>query len=167
MRTDGRIRTPYLDWASLLLVIVGAINWGLVGVGAFLDANWNLVNLVFGAFPAVESLIYVLVGLAGGTNSTSPRNCTPLAPSHGRPNAATNGTSGPSNSGDESRLPTAGLDLFSRVDDTPGSRPSRRRDCYLREQGRSPRRINQSSDSWRRRDRGSRFAFGRSKCGLQ
>lgn len=65
MQTDGRIRTSYLDWASLALVIVGAINWGLVGVGRFLDANWNLVNLVFGSFPAVESAIYLLVGLAG------------------------------------------------------------------------------------------------------
>ncbi len=65
MRTDGSIRTSYLDWASLVLVIVGAINWGLVGLGSFVDANWNVVNLVLGGFPTVEALVYVLVGLAG------------------------------------------------------------------------------------------------------
>jgi uncharacterized membrane protein YuzA (DUF378 family) len=65
MHTDGSIRTSYLDWASLALVIVGAINWGLVGLGTFVDANWNLVNLVLGGFPAIEALVYVVVGLAG------------------------------------------------------------------------------------------------------
>lgn len=65
MQTDGRIRTSALDWTSLTLVIVGAINWGLVGIGGFLDANWNLVNLLLGSFPAVESAVYLLVGLAG------------------------------------------------------------------------------------------------------
>lgn len=54
-----------LDWLSLVLVIVGALNWGLVGVGWFVDANWNLVELVFGSIPTVEALIYLVVGLAG------------------------------------------------------------------------------------------------------
>ncbi|GAB7095382.1 hypothetical protein JCM30237_25350 [Halolamina litorea] len=54
-----------LDWVSLTLVIVGAINWGLVGLGGFVDANWNLVNLIFGSIPTLESIVYVLVGLAG------------------------------------------------------------------------------------------------------
>ncbi|MFB6352605.1 MAG: DUF378 domain-containing protein [Halobacteriales archaeon] len=65
MRTDGRIRTNLLDWTSLTLVIVGAINWGLVGLGHLLDANWNVVNLLLGGFPTIEALVYVLVGLAG------------------------------------------------------------------------------------------------------
>lgn len=48
------------------LVIVGAVNWLLVGLGGFMGgANWNLVNLVFGAYPTVEWLVYVLVGLSG------------------------------------------------------------------------------------------------------
>lgn len=65
METEGRVRVNALDWLSLVLVIVGAINWGLVGAGWFVDANWNLVALVFGSIPALEALIYVLVGLAG------------------------------------------------------------------------------------------------------
>ena len=65
MQYDGRIRASALDWVSLALVIVGAINWGLVGLGGFVGSNFNLVNLLLGGFPAVESLVYVLVGLAG------------------------------------------------------------------------------------------------------
>jgi uncharacterized membrane protein YuzA (DUF378 family) len=65
MRHSGSIRVSVLDWLSMALVIVGAINWGLVGLGGFVGANWNVVNLLLGGFPAVESLVYVLVGLAG------------------------------------------------------------------------------------------------------
>jgi len=45
--------------AAYWLVWVGAINWGLVG--AF---NFNLVNTLFGSWPMVERIIYILVGLA-------------------------------------------------------------------------------------------------------
>lgn len=65
MKTTGTVRTSTLDWTSLVLVIVGAINWGLVGVGNLLDANWNVVNLVLGSFPTIEALVYLVVGLAG------------------------------------------------------------------------------------------------------
>ena len=65
MKTEGRVRTSALDWVSLVLVIVGALNWGLFGIGQLMMANWNLVNLIFGSFPTVEALIYVVVGLAG------------------------------------------------------------------------------------------------------
>ncbi|MDY6761682.1 MAG: DUF378 domain-containing protein [Candidatus Nanohaloarchaea archaeon] len=50
---------------SLVLVIVGALNWGLVGVGGFLGSNLNLVELILGSVPVVENVVYVLVGLAG------------------------------------------------------------------------------------------------------
>lgn len=48
-----------------ILTIVGAINWGLAGLGGFLGGNWNLVNLILGSWPAVEWLVYVLVGVSG------------------------------------------------------------------------------------------------------
>lgn len=56
----------YVDWTALVLVIVGALNWGLVGVAHFLTdgASWNLVNLVFGSIVALEFGIYLVVGLA-------------------------------------------------------------------------------------------------------
>lgn len=65
MQTEGRVRVNPIDWLSLALVIVGALNWGLVGAGEFVDTNLNLVNLLFGSVPALEALVYVLVGLAG------------------------------------------------------------------------------------------------------
>lgn len=65
MQTNGSIRTSAIDWISLVLVVVGALNWGLVGIGQFLNANWNVVNLLFGSVPTVEAVVYLLVGLAG------------------------------------------------------------------------------------------------------
>jgi uncharacterized membrane protein YuzA (DUF378 family) len=47
------------------LVIIGALNWGLVGLGWLLGgANWNVVNLLLGQWTMVEAIVYVLVGLA-------------------------------------------------------------------------------------------------------
>jgi len=42
---------------TLLLVIVGGLNWGLVGL-----ANFNLVAAIFGDNSALSRLIYILVG---------------------------------------------------------------------------------------------------------
>lgn len=47
---------------AFALVIIGALNWGLVGIGGFMGSNWNLVNLLLGAWPAVEWVVYILVG---------------------------------------------------------------------------------------------------------
>lgn len=45
MRTDGGIRTSYLDWASRILDIVGALDWGLTGLGNLVMANWYVATL--------------------------------------------------------------------------------------------------------------------------
>lgn len=45
---------------SLILVIVGALNWGVVGI-----FNWNLVEAIFGGYNAGSIVVYVLVCLAG------------------------------------------------------------------------------------------------------
>lgn len=42
------------------IVIIGAINWGLVGF-----FNWNLVNALFGAGTALSRIFYAVVGLCG------------------------------------------------------------------------------------------------------
>lgn len=42
------------------LVIIGALNWGLVGA-----LQLNLVDQIFGAGSGLSRVIYVLVGLAG------------------------------------------------------------------------------------------------------
>ena len=44
----------------LTLVIIGALNWGMVGI-----FNVNLVELVFGADTLLTHLIYALVGISG------------------------------------------------------------------------------------------------------
>lgn len=49
-----------LDWVTMILVVVGGINWGLVG----LSPSWNVVEMIFGAWPMVLRLVYVLVGLS-------------------------------------------------------------------------------------------------------
>ena len=46
------------------LVIIGAVNWGLVGLGGFFDMNLNLVNLIFGSVEWLENVVYLLVGVS-------------------------------------------------------------------------------------------------------
>ncbi len=53
-----------LDAIAGVLVLVGALNWGLVGVAGF-DLVAALVGLRFGETSALSSVVYVLVGLAG------------------------------------------------------------------------------------------------------
>jgi uncharacterized membrane protein YuzA (DUF378 family) len=50
----------WLDWVAFVLVIVGALNWGLVGF-----FNYNLVDAIFGTGSTVSAIIYAVVGLSG------------------------------------------------------------------------------------------------------
>jgi uncharacterized protein len=45
---------------AVTLVIVGALNWGLVGL-----FNYNLVSMLLGSSPMLEQLVYILVGASG------------------------------------------------------------------------------------------------------
>lgn len=56
-RTEDQLNA--LDYVALVLVIIGALNWGLIGLFRF-----NLVAAIFGD-SIVSRIIYVLVGLAG------------------------------------------------------------------------------------------------------
>ena len=50
-----------MDTLSLILIIIGALNWGLVGIFQF-----DLVAAIFGGMSGVVSrIIYTIVGLAG------------------------------------------------------------------------------------------------------
>jgi uncharacterized protein len=54
----------YLNAVALLLVIVGAVNWLLVGLFKF-DLVAALTGNTFGQTNIVSSVIYVLVGISG------------------------------------------------------------------------------------------------------
>ena len=49
-----------LHMAAFTLVIVGAVNWGLLGL-----LNFNLVNVILSSVPGVEQIVYILVGVSG------------------------------------------------------------------------------------------------------
>lgn len=54
----------YVNSLALLLVIVGAANWLLVGVAKF-DLVAAITGATFGETNALSSIVYVLVGLSG------------------------------------------------------------------------------------------------------
>lgn len=55
------IRFNAIDYIAHILVIIGAINWGLIGF-----ANYDLVGALFGGISSLISRsIFALVGLAG------------------------------------------------------------------------------------------------------
>jgi uncharacterized membrane protein YuzA (DUF378 family) len=58
------MKKSVLDWIALVLVIIGGLNWGLVGIGALMSAQLNLVSLILGTIPMLENIVYILVGLA-------------------------------------------------------------------------------------------------------
>lgn len=63
---------------AFILVAVGGLNWGLVGLGALLGdpMGWNVVNMVLGNWPMVESIVYLVVGLATAWLVIShPKDC--------------------------------------------------------------------------------------------
>ena len=49
-----------VDKIALALIIIGAINWGLIAV-----FNFNLVAAIFGDMTLLSRIIYGLVGLSG------------------------------------------------------------------------------------------------------
>lgn len=54
------MNTKWLDYTLLTLVIIGAINWGLIGFFRF-----DLVAFIFGDMSWLSRIIYALVGIGG------------------------------------------------------------------------------------------------------
>lgn len=54
-----------ISWVAVILLVVGALNWGLVGLGGLIGSDLNIVNILLGSIPLLENVVYVLVGLAG------------------------------------------------------------------------------------------------------
>ncbi|MDD6772154.1 MAG: DUF378 domain-containing protein [Inconstantimicrobium porci] len=49
-----------LDTIALILVIIGAVNWGLIGF-----FQYDLVAALFGFMSGISRIVYALVGIAG------------------------------------------------------------------------------------------------------
>lgn len=58
-RTHVAKRWNAVDWISTLLLVVGGLNWGLVGLFGF-----DLVAALFGEMSGISRVVYVLVGLS-------------------------------------------------------------------------------------------------------
>ena len=50
----------WLDVVSLILIITGAINWGLIGF-----FNLDLISMIFGTMSMITRTIFAVVGIAG------------------------------------------------------------------------------------------------------
>ena len=49
-----------IDKIALVLIVIGALNWGLIGI-----FNFNLVAAIFGDMTILSRIIYGLVGVSG------------------------------------------------------------------------------------------------------
>ena len=72
-----------LDSLTLVLVIVGAVNWGLVGLARF-DLVAAIFGMSFGEVSPLTAVVYALVGFSGIyqalTFRTSPRREAGMLP---------------------------------------------------------------------------------------
>jgi len=48
-----------VDWIALILIVIGGLNWGLVGIAGF-----DLVAAIFGDMSVLARIVYILVGLS-------------------------------------------------------------------------------------------------------
>ncbi len=55
-----------LGTVAFVLVIIGALNWGLIGLSSLIGAatQWNVVEMLVGRWPVVAAIVYLLVGLS-------------------------------------------------------------------------------------------------------
>lgn len=60
MKGEENMRNKALDCLALTIAIIGALNWGLIGLFSF-----DLVAFIFGNMSWLSRIIYALVGIAG------------------------------------------------------------------------------------------------------
>lgn len=51
-------------WMVKILLIVGGLNWGLVGLGMLVGQNLNAVAMLSEKWPLAEAVVYLLIGIA-------------------------------------------------------------------------------------------------------
>lgn len=67
----------WMHKVAFILMVVGALNWGLIGL-----FNFNLVTALFGGSPSLVMLLYVLIGLSavwiGVTHKADCKICSKM-----------------------------------------------------------------------------------------
>lgn len=53
------MKNKTLHYVAYILLWAGGLNWGLIGL-----FNFNLVQALFGGWPMLATLVYILVGLS-------------------------------------------------------------------------------------------------------
>lgn len=65
----------WLHMIAFTLLVIGGVNWGLVGL-----FRLNLVNSLFGTSPGLEQVVYILVGVSAvyifATHMNDCKTCT-------------------------------------------------------------------------------------------
>jgi len=67
MICEGGKKCCKIHGLAWVLVLIGGLNWGLIGLAglfASAGANWNVVNLILNSYPTLEAIVYLLVGLS-------------------------------------------------------------------------------------------------------
>ena len=54
------MKSKGLDYTALVITVIGALNWGLIGLFRF-----NLVSFLFGDMSWISRIVYILVGICG------------------------------------------------------------------------------------------------------
>lgn len=66
-----------LKYTAYVLVLIGALNWGLIGLFSF-----DLVAAIFGDMTLLTRIIYTLVGVGAIITGLSFQNCYRLDTNH-------------------------------------------------------------------------------------
>lgn len=54
------MRLDAWDWTAITLTVIGALNWGLIGLFSF-----DLVAFLFGDLSMISRIVYTIIGIAG------------------------------------------------------------------------------------------------------
>ena len=71
--TERRFNMKYLRYTAYALVLIGALNWGLVGLFGF-----DLVAAIFGDMTLISRIIYSLVGISAVVTALMVHHCEPV-----------------------------------------------------------------------------------------
>ena len=70
MKLKGEISMNILRYTAYALTIIGALNWGLVGIFGF-----DLVAAIFGDMTVMSRILYSLVGLSAIVTALTVHHC--------------------------------------------------------------------------------------------